>query len=36
MAMFAKKVDGDSKLGMEAAVVPLVPAPAGSRGYGIA
>jgi phage shock protein A len=36
MAMFAKKVDGDSKLGMEAAVVPLVPAPAGARAYGIA
>jgi len=37
MAMFAKKVDGDSKLGMDAAVVPSAVAPrASSSGYGIA
>jgi hypothetical protein len=36
MAMFAKKVEGDSKLGMEAAVLPSSAAPATSRGYGIA
>jgi phage shock protein A len=39
MAMFAKKVDGDTKLGMESAVAPAASATATSatsRGYGIA
>ncbi len=35
MAMFAKKLDGDSKLGMDAAVLPVATS-ASSRGYGIA
>ena len=35
MAMFAKKVEGDSKLGLEAAA-PAAVTPTASRGYGIA
>jgi len=36
MAMFAKKVDGDSKLGMEAAVLPAATSVSSRGGYGIA
>jgi phage shock protein A len=37
MAMFAKKADGDSKIGMEATAAPSSVAAVGaSRGYGIA
>jgi predicted RNase H-like nuclease (RuvC/YqgF family) len=36
MAMFAKKVDGDSKLGMDAAVLPATTSASPRSGYGIA
>src|SRR5450755_3039061 len=36
MAMFAKKVDGDSKLGMDAAVLPATTSASPRGGYGIA